>query len=252
MRLKGKRVLVTGGGGGLGTLICQRLIKLQAEVTVIDRVETLSFDANLIRGDLSTAEGIADVVRQVDPLEWDVLVNLAGLQYFGPFERQTPEHLVNTYMVNLVAPAMLAQSVGHGMRWRGHGCIVNIGSVFGSINFAHFATYSSSKAGLRGLSQALRREYAGSGVKVVYIAPRAVRTPLNSAQVMEFARRTHMNMDDPEYVARRIVKAIRHRNREVYIGFPESLFVRINAVAPGLVDSALAKNDRRASELFAE
>jgi len=59
-------------------------------------------------------------------------------------------------------------------------------------------------------------------------------------------------MDEPEYVARRIVKAIRNRSPEVYIGFPESLFVRINAVAPSLVDFALAKNDRRASELFAE
>lgn len=252
MRLKGKKVLVTGGGGGLGTLICQRLIKLNAEVTVVERAESLSFDAELIRGDLSTSEGISEVIRQVDPQHWDVLVNLAGLQYFGPFEREAPEHLVSTYMVNLVAPAMLAQSVGHSMRWRGDGCIVNVGSVFGSINFAHFATYSSSKAGLRGLSQALRREYAGSGVKVVYIAPRAVRTPLNSAKVLEFAKRTHMNMDEPEYVAQRIVRAIRRRSREVYIGFPESLFVRINALAPGLVDFALAKNDRRASELFAE
>jgi len=252
MRLNGKKVLVTGGGGGLGTLICQRLIKLKANVTVIDRASSLSFDAGLVRGDLSTAEGIAEVIRQVDQQPWDVLVNLAGLQYFGPFERQSAEHLVSTYMVNLVAPALLAQSVGHGMRWRGDGCIVNVGSVFGSINFAHFATYSSSKAGLRGLSQSLRREYAGSGVKIVYIAPRAVRTPLNSSKVLEFAKRTHMNMDEPEYVARRIVRAIRRRTPEVYIGFPESLFVRINAVAPGLVDLALAKNDRRASELFAE
>ena len=252
MRLKGKKILVTGGGGGLGTLVCQRLIKLQADVTVIDRAESLSFDADLIRGDLSTADGIADVICRIDTQHWDVLVNLAGLQYFGPFERETPEHLVSTYMVNLVAPALLAQSVGHGMRWRGDGCIVNVGSVFGSINFAHFATYSSSKAGLRGLSQALRREYAGSGVKVVYVAPRAVRTPLNSSQVMEFARRTHMNMDEPEFVAHRIVKAIKRRSPEVYIGFPESLFIRINAIAPRLVDFALAKNDRRASELFAE
>ena len=59
-------------------------------------------------------------------------------------------------------------------------------------------------------------------------------------------------MDDPEYVARRIVRAIKRRSPEVYIGFPESLFVRINAIAPRLVDMALARNDRRASELFAE
>jgi short-subunit dehydrogenase len=140
-----------------------------------------------------------------------------------------------------VLPAMKAQ---------GQGRIVNVGSVFGSINFAHFVTYSSAKAGLRGFSQALRRELAGSGVGVTYIAPRAVRTPLNSSAVMAFAKVTGMNMDEPEVIARRIVEAIRVGRPEAYFGFPESLFVRINALFPGLVDRALFANDRKAAQLF--
>jgi short-subunit dehydrogenase len=138
------------------------------------------------------------------------------------------------------------------MKARGGGQIVNVGSIFGSINFAHFVTYSSAKAGLRGLSQALRRELAGTGVDVTYIAPRAVKTPLNTAQVLAFAKLTKMQMDEPGAIADRIVAAIKDRRRDVYFGGPESVFVRLNALLPGLVDRALAANDRKAAQLFVQ
>ena len=85
---------------------------------------------------------------------------------------------------------------------------------------------------------------------MTYVAPRAVRTALNTPAVMEFAKLTQMNMDPPEQIARRIVEVIRGRKKEVYFGFPESLFVRINALLPRLVDGALAANDRKAARLF--
>jgi len=247
MRFDGKSILVTGGAGGLGRLICADLAEQGAEVTVLDRAA----DNSGLACDLSTPEGLEQAAKAVSDRRVDVLVNLAGIQHFGPVETQSPESLTASYMVNLVAPVRLTQAVLPGMKARGGGQIVNVGSIFGSIGFAHFATYSSAKAGLRGFSQALRRELAGSGVDVTYVAPRAVRTPLNSAAVLEFARLTGMNMDAPEDVARRIVAAIGARRRDVYLGFPESFFVRLNAVLPGLVDRALAANDRKAAQLFA-
>jgi len=59
-----------------------------------------------------------------------------------------------------------------------------------------------------------------------------------------------MAMDSPEHVADRIVAAIVARSRNVVIGFPESLFVRVNALMPRVVDQALAANDRKAAALF--
>lgn len=251
MRLKGERVLLTGGSGGLGSLIGERLRSAGADVTVLDRNPAPENTSHFVQGDLSTPEGVNAVIAKIGQEPWDILINLAGVQHFGPFEQQPPASVVTTYMVNLVAPAMLAQAVAPGMRARGKGRIVNIGSIFGSINFAHFATYSSSKSGLHGLSQALRREYAGSGVRVIYVAPRAVKTALNSQLVMDFAARTKMNMDDPRRVARRIVLAIKRCETEVFLGFPEAFFVRLNALAPSIVDGALSSNDKRAAELFA-
>lgn len=245
---KAKRILLTGGAGGLGSLIRDELVDQGATVCVLDRAPAQR--QGDLQHDLSSPEGLEAAATAVGAGEWDILINLAGIQHFGPFDRQTPEHLLASYMVNLIAPVRLTQAVASKMRARGSGQIVNVGSIFGSINFAHFATYSSAKAGLRAFSQALRRELAGSGLTITYIAPRAVRTALNSPAVMQFAKLTGMNMDAPEAIARRIVAAIAARKPEAYFGFPESLFVRVNAILPGLVDRALATNDRKAASLF--
>ena len=249
MSLEGKRVLLTGGAGGLGVLIHARLQARGAHVTVMDR-QTSALPGAFLRQDLSTPAGLDAATAAAGEQDWDILVNLAGIQYFGLIERQSSEHLIASYMVNLVAPARLIQAVLPRMKAHRSGQIVNIGSIFGSINFAHFVTYSSAKAGLRGLSQALRRELAGTGVDVTYIAPRAVRTPLNTDQVLAFAKLTKMQMDEPADIADRIVTAIENRRRDVYFGGPESVFVRLNALLPGLVDRALAANDRKTAQLF--
>ena len=248
-QLEGKRIAVTGAAGGIGSLLCRRLKSEGATIAGIDRLDCPRADETII-ADLGSFEGIMALGEKLAGLPIDMLVNLAGIQYFGLLESQTPENLWAGYVINLIAPAMLSRAVVPQMRARGSGRIVNIGSVFGAIPFAHFVSYSSAKAGLKGLSQALRRELAGSGVGVTHIAPRAVRTPLNSEQVLTLAEITKMNMDPPELVANRIATAMIRGDNDVVIGFPESLFVRINAVAPAMVDRALAANDRKAAALF--
>ena len=247
--LERQRVAVTGAAGGIGSLVAAKLRLAGAIVTGVDRVDCPGCHAT-IKADLGTENGLSALAAMLALAECDILVNLAGVQYFGPLAEQTPAALWSGYVVNLIAPAMLVRAVLPGMLERGEGRIVNIGSVFGAIPFAHFASYSSAKAGLKGLSDALRREVAGTGVEVTHIAPRAVRTALASAKVMEFAAATGMHMDAPEAVATRIVAAISSGSPNVVIGFPERLFVHINALAPRLVDRALAGNDRKAAALF--
>lgn len=250
MRFKGSDVLITGGSGALGRRIADQIAREGGRVTVLARSAQDGRDTLI--GDLSTHDGIEAAAAAVATRNWDVLINVAGIQHFGPLEHQTPEHLHATYLINLVAPARLAQAVLPGMKARGGGQIANVGSIFGSINFAHFATYSSAKAGMRALSQALRRELTGTGVTVTYVAPRAVATAFNSEKVQAFARLTGMAVDNPDRIARRIVAAIRGDRRDVFLGFPESLFVRLNGLAPGLIDATLKANDLKARTLFAD
>jgi len=249
MSLKSKNIVITGGSGSLGTLISKRLLALGAQVTVVDR-SSPSVQAHYIESDLSTLDGINAIAEQLVGEKVDVLINLAGVQFFGPMEEQSPGNVELHYTINLLAPVLLTQAVLPQMKQRHSGQIVNIGSIFGSINFAHFITYSSTKAGLKGFSEALRREVRAAGISVTYIAPRAINTPFNGEKVLEYAALTNMKMDAPQRVAKRIVRAIRSRKKDVYIGFPESIFVRLNALVPRLVDLALASNDHKASALF--
>lgn len=248
MKLAGKSIVVTGGSGGIGQKLVKSMQAAGGRVLVVGR--HAAEDGDFMRGDFSSMAGIHEAATLVAAHEPDILVNLAGVQYFGALEGQTPEHIALMYHVNLIAPTLLARAVIPGMRARGAGHIVNIGSVFGSIPFAHFVTYSSTKAGLKALSQSLRRELAGSCIEVTHVSPRAVKTEMNDARVMEWGRRTAMNMDAPEHVASCIVRAIEAGKKEVVIGAAETVFTRINALLPGMVDKALAKGDQIAREIL--
>ncbi len=245
--LEGRIILVTGGAGGIGAPLVSILRSRGAQVTTLGRGE---MPGRHIRADLSTQAGIAQAAEQARLLAPHMLFNIAGRQYFGPVEGQRPADLAADYMVNLIAPATLAQAVLPLMKQRGRGHIVNVGSVFGSINFAHFAGYSSAKAGLKGFSQALRREVRRSGVTVCHVAPRGVNTGFNGPMVQRLATLTGMKLDDPIHVANRILRAAMAGKPDTIIGWPEALFTRLNALFPGLVDRALAGNNAKAASLF--
>ncbi|GLR46352.1 SDR family NAD(P)-dependent oxidoreductase [Sphingomonas astaxanthinifaciens] len=250
MRLDGKMVVMTGAAGGIGSLLCRELRARGARLVGVDRVVCEECDETIL-ADLGSREGLEQLAGSLAGREVDILVNLAGMQYFGPIERQDPGSIWAGYVVNLIAPATLIRAVLPQMQARGHGQIVNIGSVMGAVNYPHFATYSSSKCGLRGLSEALRRELGRSPIAITHIAPRAVRTGFNNAEVNRFMEVTGMKADEPEAVAAAIAEAIGRRRKEVTLGGPERLFTRLNGAFPRLIDAGLESTTAKARALFA-
>ncbi len=248
-RLEGKRIVVTGAAGGIGSLVAALLRVQGAHLTGVDRVDCPPCDETII-ADLSTEPGLQALSAALALRHVDILVNIAGVQYFGPIERQDPANILLGYTVNLIAPATLIRAVLPQMQARRSGQIVNIGSVMGSINYPYFATYSSSKAGLKGLSEGLRREIQGFGIDVTHISPRAAKTAFNSAAVNRFMEMTGMTADAPETVALRIVAAIVERRKDVSIGFRERMLIRLNALLPRLIDAGLAPQTLKARQLF--
>ncbi len=259
MNLSSSRILITGAAGGIGQAVAQQLAARGAHLVLIDRTldrlrplqEKLSESAgstHVLAGDISKLDSLAPLVEQArEHLGGiDALVNIAGVMSFRPFAEESAQGLADLTTINLVAPMVLAQEVLPDMIERGAGRIVNVGSIFGSIGFAWFSAYSASKFGLRGFSESLRRELAGTGVGITYVAPRATATPL--ANVFgRMAEAVKMKLDPPEKVAARIATALERDADDVYIGFPESLFVRINAILPRFVDRALRSQDKVAA-----
>lgn len=250
-QLEGARVVLTGAAGGIGSLVTTRLRMAGAHVIGVDRVEAVA-SQECLACDLSNPEGLEALAITLASSQVDVLVNLAGLQYFGPLDDQGAARIALGYAVNLVAPAILTSAVLPQMIARKSGQIVNIGSVMGAVPYPYFTTYSSAKAGLKAFSQALRREVAGRGIAITYIAPRAVRTAFNTAAVERFLELSKMTADRPEHVADAIVAAIERRATDVSIGLPERVFTQLNAALPSLIDRGLAKQVMTARALFAE
>jgi len=261
MEIRDKNIILTGAAGGMGRLLAASLHERGATLALVDANADALAEvagnlerAHAIVGDLSTAKGCKSAIDRATEIlgDVDILINLAGLMSFRCFEDEDIDFMELMIQVNLLGAMRLTRAVLPGMVTRNQGRIINVGSVFGSIAFAYFTVYSASKFGLRGFSEALRRELYDTDIKVMYIAPRAVKTPLNTGRIMRMGEATKMNMDAPELVVEKILQAIDNDRKEIYIGFPESLFVRINARVPRLVDRMLAAQNRIARKFAKE
>ncbi|HEX2830460.1 MAG TPA: SDR family oxidoreductase [Burkholderiales bacterium] len=261
MSLAGKRVLLTGASGGIGSALAMELARAGAKLALAGRnaaklaalvqnarargaqsAVALPFDLAAPDGHEALVEAAAQALEGLD-----VLVNNAGIQRFGPLAAEDPHALAELVAINLTAPLLLTRAAlaRFGAHDRGH--IVNIGSTFGAIAHPNFAAYSATKFALRGLSEALRRELSGTGVRVTYVSPRATDTAMNGAAVRELQAKTGAHVDDAQTVAHEVVAAISAGVAERQIGRPERFFVRLNALFPRLVDGALAKQARAAT-----
>jgi short-subunit dehydrogenase len=260
MQFNGKRVILTGAAGGIGSLLAQSLMEREARCALIDAdAQALDELCRNLPGSISVPADLSDSDRCRDAAQQsmselggvDVLINLAGLMSFCTYESEELNRLERLIRVNLVAPMALSRTVLPEMLGQDAGKIVNVGSMFGSIGFAYFTAYSASKFGLRGFSQALRRELADTNISVTYIAPRAVKTAINTNAIMQMGTATKMKMDEPAVTAAKILRAIETDRKEAYLGFPESLFARLNSIWPSLIDFG-TRAQNRVARPFAE
>ena len=234
MRLEGKKILLTGGRGGLGTALYEVLVQKGAHVTSLGRSQE-----DDIRADLSSGEDVLRVCRRIESMPVDMLINNAALQHFGRTHEQPEARLMAMVAVNLQAPLLLTRAVLPGMLAQKQGQIVNIGSALAGVPFPHFSVYCATKGGMRAFSQSIRREYRGRGITVTYAAPRAMRTAMSAGPVSELLKRTRSAMDLPSDTAEKIVRAIESDRPEISIGLSERFFSGLNMLAPALIDSGL-------------
>lgn len=254
MNLSHARVLVTGASGGIGVAIVTDIVERGGKALITGR------DKGLLRrvahavdpGGEAIAIHAADITRPDERRDleraassWqggvNVLINNAGVASFGMFADTRPEDLEHAFAVNTLAPMHLCKGLLPHLKRQPRAHIVNIGSVFGAIGYPGHAAYCATKFALRGFSEALRRELGNTNVRVHYLAPRATRTKFNCSAVEALNAQFGVATDAPQRVALSVRRMIEAEQPDAVIGWPEKLFVRINAVLPRLVDRALAK-----------
>ena len=253
MELTNARILLTGATGGLGLALARELAghgatlmlagrdptRLESTVTSLGGIGGTGCVAHSLCADLTLAEDIERTAAAARDFGINVLINNAGINAFGMYEQQPWRSIEQVLATNLLAPMQLTHALLPWLKSRERAAILNIGSTFGSLPFPGFAAYSSAKAGLRGFSQALRRELADTQVEVVHVAPRTIATALNSAAVNALNHDLGNHADTPELVARQIVAALHTGRGESHLGFPERLFAWLNGAAPALIDLGL-------------
>lgn len=248
MQLIAARILLTGATGGLGQALARVLSRQGAKLLVAgrepDRLAALAAGLGAghasVRADLNAAAGIAATVDAARAFGVNVLINNAGIGGFALYDDQDWAAVEALLATNLVAPMRLTHALLPQLKRQSTAAVVNIGSTFGSLPFAGFAAYSAAKAGLRGFSQALRRELADTRVAVIHLAPRAIATPLNTAAVDALNRELGNRSDSADAVAEEVATALRRGAGERHLGFPERLFARLNGFAPSLIDRGVA------------
>ena len=183
--LAGQAALVTGATGGLGRAIALQLARNGADVLVHgrdaergDRVVTEITDAGgragFLGADLEASGGareLADAAGDVD-----ILVNNAGFSRWGPTGTFDMDAFDGMFASNVRAPFVLVSALAPGMAARGHGCIVNIGSMAGSVGLREGAAYGATKAAIAALTRSWAAEYSAQGVRVNTVAPGPVYT----------------------------------------------------------------------------
>ncbi|HEY8331663.1 MAG TPA: SDR family oxidoreductase [Pseudomonas sp.] len=250
MQLPECRILLTGATGGIGQQLAERLCAGGAHLLLVGRqaarLEQLVAQshgrAESVCADITSSAGrdaVLQAARRFGGI--NVLINAAGVNHFSMLEQHDEEALAALIQLNVTATLQLTHRLLPLLRQQQRALLVNIGSTFGSIGYPGFTAYCASKFALRGFSEALRRELADTRVKVMYIAPRATRTEMNEQSVVAMNTELKVAMDAPALVADAVVAAIGRESEELYLGWPEKLFVRLNSLLPRVVDQALRK-----------
>jgi D-xylose 1-dehydrogenase len=184
--LNGKRVVVTGGGSGIGAGVVEAFVRQGAEVHFLDIAEAES--EALVEGlsgakvapmfhrcDLRDVEAIAAAFARIGPVQ--VLVNNAGNDDRHTLDDVTPAYFDDRIAVNLRHMLFCAKAVAPAMRAAGGGAIINFGSISWHLGLPDLVLYETAKAGIEGMTRALARELGPDGVRVTCIAPGNVKTP---------------------------------------------------------------------------
>ena len=189
--LTGKTIIVTGGGGGIGSATCQRLAQEGANVAVLDR-DLSAAQATVQRITESGGKALAvacDITRRADVDAAiatirqylgavDVLVNNAGWDVFKPFSQTSPEEWERLIAINLVGALHMHQAALPDMVERRSGRIVNVASDAARVGSSGEAVYAACKGGLVAFSKTLAREHARHGITVNVVCPGPTDTAL--------------------------------------------------------------------------
>lgn len=188
--LRAKRVLITGGGSGIGAGLVEGFVRQGARVHFVDVAEADSQELvaslagaevppTFTRCDLTDLGAIKATIDGIIAAEGgiDILVNNAANDDRHKVEEVTPAYWDNRMAVNLRHLFFAAQAVVPSMKENGGGAIINLGSISWHLALPDIALYQTAKAAIEGMTRALARDLGEDNIRVTCVVPGGVKTP---------------------------------------------------------------------------
>ena len=186
--LRGKRVVVTGGGSGIGAAVVEAFVRQGAEAAFLDVLEGES-EALVQRlpdnpprfyaCDLTDLDALRTTFARIEadlgPVQ--VLVNNAANDDRHRLDEVTPDYWDRSLATNLRHMLFCAQAVAPGMKAAGGGAIINFGSISWHLGLPDLVLYETAKAGIEGMTRALARDLGPDGIRVTCVVPGNIKTP---------------------------------------------------------------------------
>jgi short-subunit dehydrogenase len=253
--LKGKRCLLTGAASGIGRALALRLADEGVHLYLLD--VDLAGLKNVV--EQCRQRGVVAVGRQCDLAQpthisaavadllarWkyiDLLVNNAGVAYYGPTEKMTGNQWDWLMAINLLAPIQITRELLPILLVRKGTHILNVCSISGIAAGGRFTAYHTSKFGLVGFTEALRAEYNRKGIGVTNLCPGPVSSNLYNRAIsgrngsQPVPNPPNWLSASPEWVARRGVWGIKRNKRMVLVTPLARLLYAMKRISPGFLD----------------
>ncbi len=231
-------VAVTGGAHGIGRAIVQHFASAGARVAIGDldgkaaqqlAAETDGETIGLAL-DVTDGEGFADFLDAAEERHGPVrvMINNAGIDWVGPFHEEPDQASRRELEVNLMGTIIGSRLALRRMLPRRQGHLVNIASGVGRVPLPGSAVYSATKHGIVGLTESLRMEYRGSGIRFTLVHPSQVETAMIQGQ----PRPRLLPLVTPDDVAQAVLDAVAENKFEVWVPSSQALSVKLGNLLP--------------------
>ena len=263
---KGKVAVITGAGGGIGSAVAEALaargvhlaladLNAAAAEATAEKVRAVGVEASVHQVDVSNEETMRDFAADVVDAHGrvDVLVNNAGITLQKTFMTHSLDDWRRVVGVNLWGVIYGCHFFFPHLRASGDAHVVNLSSMAAFVGMPSQASYCTTKAGVRALSESLWTEWKPLGIGVTTVHPGAVRTDMMKATLNESddVKAAQKNLEmakkmsvEPAFAARKIVGAIEAGKRQIRIGRDAYIFDWMKRYAPWSIHSLFAKVGR--------
>ena len=190
------RVLITGTTSGIGKTIMNHFIELNYEVYTINRKNINNNITNYVC-DLSDINQVQELIKTIDKLDIDILINNAGAGYPSKIENISLDSIYYETNLNFLTPYLLIQNIYPKMIKKKYGRIINISSISSKRGTPYLYTYSATKAALDSLTQSIASTASNYGFTINSICPGGIDTNMSINGRIEISNLK--NMKDNEY-----------------------------------------------------